>query len=176
MTRIYLAGPDVFHPNAKGLGDRKKSICARYGLEAVFPLDETAQQTGLSPRDQGLAIAAKDFRLLGRCSCAIVNLTPYLGPAMDTGSAVELGVLYGRGSPVWGYTNSADDFETRVAEIAPKGWMIERFGLTDNLMVEGAIAASSGRVFRPDRNLRFDDLSLFERCVAAIAAAHPIPG
>ena len=37
--RIYLAGPDVFLPDAEKVGDRKKALCERYGFTGVFPTD-----------------------------------------------------------------------------------------------------------------------------------------
>ena len=39
LLRVYLAGPDVFLPNAAEIGRRKREICAQYGFEGVFPLD-----------------------------------------------------------------------------------------------------------------------------------------
>lgn len=172
MTRIYLAGPDVFHPDAKALGAKKAAIAARYGLIGVFPLDEPGDVHGLGPHDRGLAIAAKDLWLARSCDAAIVNLTPYHGPSMDIGTAVELGYMAGLGRLIWGYTNTAADFETRARPVATPGWSVEQFGLTDNLMVDGTIDHMNGQIFRPDHDLAFDDLSVFERCVAAFAAAH----
>ena len=37
--RVYLAGPDVFVPDAAGRAAALKSICARHGLIGVSPLD-----------------------------------------------------------------------------------------------------------------------------------------
>ena len=37
--RVYLAGPDVFLPDAEVWLARKKAICARADLAAVTPLD-----------------------------------------------------------------------------------------------------------------------------------------
>ena len=37
--RIYLAGPDVFLPNAKEIGGIKKEMCREFGFEGLFPLD-----------------------------------------------------------------------------------------------------------------------------------------
>ena len=34
MTKIYLAGPDVFLPDALDIGRRKAEICARHGLRS----------------------------------------------------------------------------------------------------------------------------------------------
>jgi nucleoside 2-deoxyribosyltransferase len=39
MTKIYLAGPDVFLPDAVELGRAKVELCAAYGLTGLFPLD-----------------------------------------------------------------------------------------------------------------------------------------
>jgi nucleoside 2-deoxyribosyltransferase len=36
---LYLAGPDIFMPDAKAIGDRKKALCARHGFEGLYPLD-----------------------------------------------------------------------------------------------------------------------------------------
>ena len=36
---IYLAGPDVFLPNAIEVGKKKKAICEEFGFEGLFPAD-----------------------------------------------------------------------------------------------------------------------------------------
>ena len=42
--KIYLAGPDVFLPDAVAMGQRKREICARHGLVGLFPLDNDPGQ------------------------------------------------------------------------------------------------------------------------------------
>lgn len=37
--RIYLAGPEVFFPNALEQGAEKKRLCCEHGFEGVYPLD-----------------------------------------------------------------------------------------------------------------------------------------
>jgi nucleoside 2-deoxyribosyltransferase len=39
--KIYLAGPDVFLPDAVDIGRRKVELCARHGLIGLYPLDIT---------------------------------------------------------------------------------------------------------------------------------------
>ena len=39
-SRVYLAGPDVFLPEPTLWLERKKAICAGFGLTGVSPLDE----------------------------------------------------------------------------------------------------------------------------------------
>ena len=38
VRRLYLAGPDVFAPDARALGDRRRALCAKWGFEGLFPL------------------------------------------------------------------------------------------------------------------------------------------
>ena len=37
--RAYLAGPEVFLPEAVAIGQRKKQLCAKYGFEGLYPFD-----------------------------------------------------------------------------------------------------------------------------------------
>jgi nucleoside 2-deoxyribosyltransferase len=51
--KIYLAGPDVFLPDAIEIGRRKAAICARHGVHGLYPLDNAVD---LSAADASLAI------------------------------------------------------------------------------------------------------------------------
>ena len=145
--RVYLSGPDVFFPNAMEIGQAKKEICARFGLEGVYPLD--ADFSGLlqmsHPADVGYASFRLMVRLMDSCDLAIANMTPFRGPSMDVGTAVEIGYMHGCGKPVFGYTNVVADYANRVT---PDGFTIEPFGLIDNCMVEGPVHEAGGVVVR----------------------------
>ena len=77
--------------------------------------------------------------LMDGCDAGVANLTPFRGPSVDPGTAVEIGYLHARGTPVFGYTNVAADYAERVDD---PDRSVEDFGLVDNLMVEGALAAT----------------------------------
>ena len=49
-----------------------------------------------------------------------------------------------------------------------EGLEVEDFGLAENLMLEGAIAASGGVLLRAEDGLGWQDLTLFEACVMAV--------
>ena len=36
--KIYMAGPEVFLPDAITIGQRKRDICERHGLTGLYPL------------------------------------------------------------------------------------------------------------------------------------------
>jgi nucleoside 2-deoxyribosyltransferase len=168
--RAYLAGPDVFFPNPLEIGEAKKAICARHGFEGVFPLDAELRLEGLSPEEQGHRCFDAMVELMDSSDLAIANLTPFRGPSMDVGTAVEIGYMHGRGKPVFGYTNVAEDYADRVL---PDGFVVEPFGLADNLMVEGPIYLTGARVLRArvPRAEIYTSLEAFKRCVIEAAAS-----
>lgn len=178
--RAYLAGPDVFLPGARAHAARKVAICAEHGIEGMPPLNE--DESGLASMTEAeawRAIFDKDVAMMEAADLCIANLTPFRGPSADAGTLVELGWFLGRGRPAFGYTNSATPFAERSrAHLAANpdplpGVAVEGFGLPDNLMVPGAVLASSGvAVVGPEggRDLPFDSLDAFARCVALAAA------
>lgn len=147
--QVYLAGPDVFFPNAVEIGKVKKEICAQYGFVGVFPLDADLS-TLLEPEDpsmQGYKTFDLMVELMDSCDLVIANLTPFRGPSMDVGTAIEMGYMHGCGKPVFGYTNVIADYAERIK---PDDFMIESFGLADNLMVEGPVYRTGATVVRVD--------------------------
>ena len=42
--KIYLAGPDVFLPDALEIGRQKIDICRRHGLIGLYPLDNVVDR------------------------------------------------------------------------------------------------------------------------------------
>lgn len=146
---VYLAGPDVFFPDAAKIGEAKKRICTRNGFTGVYPLD--ADFAELSDLGSLVAQGHRSFdlmvQLMDRCDLVIANLTPFRGPSMDVGTAVEIGYMHGCGKPVFGYTNVAADYSERLE---PDDFFVEPFGLMDNAMVEGPIYRTGVEVVRMD--------------------------
>jgi nucleoside 2-deoxyribosyltransferase len=166
--RVYLAGPDVFFPEAIEVGRRKKAICSEHGFEGVFPLDAELDLAGLTPPEQGYHCFDAMIELMEGCDLVIANLTPFRGPSMDVGTAVEIGYMHGRSKPVFGYTNVAASYAERVA---PDQFFIEPFDLVDNLMVEGPIRNTGVHVVRssvPSEQI-YISFEGFRACVALAA-------
>jgi nucleoside 2-deoxyribosyltransferase len=183
--RVYLAGPDVFLPDAADRAAALKAICARHGLLGVSPLDplpEAPQAWQALPLSQRIARANEAH--IRTADAVIANLTPFRGPSADAGTVFEVGFARALERPVFGWTNDAADFFTRsrrfvgtVTADATGAWrdrdgmLLESFGLQDNLMIDAAILASGGALVVVDvpSAARWTDLDAFERCVVAAA-------
>jgi len=150
MKKVYLAGPDVFWPNANEAGAAKVSLCAEYGLQGHFPLDTELDLTSLSPYEAGIAIYRANIHLMDDADLLIANMTPFRGPSMDVGTAFEMGYMTARGKPIWGYTLDGRLYSDRVQQPAAgsdeNGDAVEQFDMSDNLMMIGAINDSTGRL------------------------------
>ena len=184
MTRVYLAGPDVFLPDARDWLERKKAICAGYGLIGVSPLDALAPEpSAWVALPEWRRIALRNEAHIRSCAAIIANLTPFRGPSADVGTVYEVGFARGLGLKVFGYATVAAAFLDRTLSAIGggqqepdgswrdrEGLLVEQFGLFDNLMIEGGITDSGGALIREDQD-RWNDLSVFERCVQEAAAA-----
>ena len=57
--KIYLAGPEVFLPDAVGIGQAKKRLCAAYGFEGLYPFDNEIVASPAGERTDRLIYRAK---------------------------------------------------------------------------------------------------------------------
>ena len=181
MTRVvYLAGPDVFLPDAIDVGRRKVEICKRNGLIGLYPLDNAID---LAAEDASLQIFRGNETMMNDADAVIANLTPFRGPGADPGTVYELGYMAGRGKFCLGYANDPSPYAERVAKfidvkssdgrlIDAHGHTIEDFGLADNLMMVHALELHGCALVTP-RQAPVDiwhDLTSFEVCVRLAAA------
>jgi nucleoside 2-deoxyribosyltransferase len=181
MTKIYLAGPDVFLPDAVELGRRKVELCGRYGLIGLYPLDNAIDTAA---PDASLQIFRGNQTMMIEADAIIANLTPFRGPGADTGTVYELGYMAGRGKLCLGYTNDPSPYADRVRQFTQVtshdggltdalGLIVEDFGLSDNLMMIHALDLHGCALVTP-RQAPADiwhDLTGFEACVR-MAAEH----
>jgi nucleoside 2-deoxyribosyltransferase len=174
MTAIaYLAGPDVFLPNAVAHAARKVKICRRFGLRGLPPLNDDAE-TVATELEVWQAIYEKDVAMMEKSDIIIADLTPFAGASADAGTLIEVGWFLGRGKPIFGYSNTPENFESRMRKqlgAKPADLGIEGFHLADNLMIVGAVQSRGYPIFLPtDGKTRgLDALDAFETCVKAAA-------
>jgi len=162
--QIYLAGPDVFWPNAAELGAAKKELCLKYGFYGHFPLDTALDLSGFPPYQAGLMIFQANISLMDSCDLVIANMTPFRGPSMDVGTAFEMGYISAQQKPVWGYTLDNRSYAERVDGklTDADGYYIEAFDMPDNLMMVGATDSNGGLITTNFRQNIENHLKVFE--------------
>lgn len=147
IQSLYLAGPDIFRPDAVAHGDRLKVLCARYGFEGLFPLDaQVAGHATGDPLDTARWIYRADLGLLEAADAVLANLDFFRGAEPDSGTCFEVGYAIARGKPVYGYVPEGGSLAERIRQRCPQhlgraagtdavGWELEEFGLPLNLML-----------------------------------------
>jgi nucleoside 2-deoxyribosyltransferase len=174
--KIYLAGPDVFLPDAIAIGRRKVEICARHSLTGLYPLDNAVD---LSAGDASLTIFKGNQAMMDAADAIIANLTPFRGASADAGTVYELGYMAGRGKLLLAYSNDPAIYADRVARFEDVtksasgrltdsgGLTVENFGWPDNLMMIHALDLHGCPLVTPKQAPAdiWHDLVAFEGCV-----------
>lgn len=139
MKAVYLAGPDVFHPEAERLAEAQKTLCRAYGFEPLHPIDQ--------PTLAAETIFQVNLGMLCQAEAVVANLNPFRGAEVDSGTAFEVGFAIARGIPVIGYVASAETLAERVGRLFgplvmhddacrdASGNLVENFGHPVNLML-----------------------------------------
>ena len=179
MTKVYLAGPDVFLPDAVDIGRRKVELCTRHGLTGLYPLDNAIDPAA---SDASLRIFRGNQAMMIEADAVIANLTPFRGPGADAGTVYELGYMAGRGKLCLGYSNDPTSYADRVRRFTDvhsrdgglvdgSGLTVEDFGLTDNLMMIHALDLHGCPLVTPQQAPAdiWHDLGAFETCVRMAA-------
>ena len=187
-VRIYLAGPEVFLPNAREVGAEKRRVAAEAGFEGVFPLDNALDLAGLDKAEQARRISlaneepdallrrtgrqphpvprrvdGRRHRLRGRLHARARAARSPATPTRATTTATDR-TLSGRGP--------AHHFDADRPHVE-----IEDFGLAENLMIEIAIAESGCTVVRSHvtAGTEMTDLSGFRQSLAELATVLTAP-
>jgi nucleoside 2-deoxyribosyltransferase len=173
---VYLAGPEVFLPDAAEVGRRKQALCEAHGLTGLYPLDHDLTSPD-GPLDR--TIFRLNVAMMRRADAGIFNLSPFRGPGADPGTVFELGLMQGLGKKVFGYTNAAETLLARTPGAARDaagvwrdrdGMVIEDFGNADNLMLDACLADAGAPMVRAATSCALSDLAAVETCLRLAAA------
>jgi nucleoside 2-deoxyribosyltransferase len=179
--KIYLAGPDVFLPDALEVGRRKQELCLRHGLTGLFPLDNVID---IAFRDASMRIFQANRGMMDEADAIVANLTPFRGPSADAGTVYELGYMAGRGKLCLGYSNDPLVYRDRVARTHTvqghdgvlfdrTGLVVEDFRLVDNLMIIHGLELHGHPLVLPDVAPAdpWHDFAAFEVCLRLVAGS-----
>jgi nucleoside deoxyribosyltransferase len=143
---IYLAGFDVFRPDAVAQGERLKALCALAGHHGLYPLDK-ALPAGLAGPAAARWIYASNCALIRQADAVLANLNNFRGAEPDSGTAFEVGYAAALGKAVVGYLDDLRPLREQLgATHDDQGREVEDFGLARNLMLACAAQLVQGDV------------------------------
>lgn len=146
--RIYLAGPDVFRPDAQDHFVQLSALCDALGLAALLPADGQ----DLPAQSPEKAIYLANMERLRGADGVCANLACFRGLEPDSGTVFEVGAAVALGIPVVAYGVPGDSYAARArlaleCELDAAGVLRERgtgvavedFGQQLNLMLACSI-------------------------------------
>lgn len=145
--KLYIAGPDVFRPDAAEWAEGVRSLCHGRGHEALIPLDGSQTRAD--------EIYRNNLSLIAQADAVLANLNPFRGSEPDSGTCVEIGYALALGKPVIGYADTSAPMRDRLHAQNPcadgryrdeQGWLVEDFGLSLNLMLSVPLALKQGGI------------------------------
>lgn len=146
---IYLAGFDVFRPDAIEHGHYLKNLCAAHGMQGLYPFDNQIAP-GLPPLQTAQQICQQNIAMIQRCSAVLANLNTFRGLEPDSGTAFEVGMAVALGKPVWAYFKACGSLREQVPHdpqgFDASGLHVEDFGLPRNLMLACSWVGASSSV------------------------------
>lgn len=139
MRNIYLAGFDVFAPDAKERGARMKALCRAYGFTGLYPLDNEA--------DDAKSIYHGNLELIRQADLIAANVNPFRGSEPDSGTAFEIGYAVALGKPVWCYRADLRPMCETLGFVDAQGFGVENFDSPLNLMLAQSAQLVQGEFF-----------------------------
>ena len=116
--KVYVAGWDVYLPNAAELAEKKRDILQSHGFLSLHPLEIWRAAQGLAPGVAEKKIFSATIALLESADAVISDITPHRGVSADPSTAFVMGFLAAAKKPIFAYSNVTLTYLERVAELA----------------------------------------------------------
>ena len=168
--KLYLAGPEVFLPNATEMAEKQRQLCEKYGFISLHPMDNNINLSDQSMQT-AVQIYRSDVSQIRECNIVVANCNAFRGLLMDDGTAYEIGFGNALGKPAYGYIASLNSLAERTRSQYPcrqladgttidqDGYLVtDDFGTSINLMMQCGMLDTGGRLVE----------GAFEACLQAI--------
>jgi len=155
--KIYLAGFDVFYPNAIEVLEAKKKLCEDYGFIGLAPLDNKVDFSQPKAKIREVIYKA-NVKLMHEADIFCVNLNAFRHGEPDSGTVFEIGYGVASGKEVYIYVDSDESMLDKTkahdtkCECIDGTWfdknnlMIEDFDGMFNLMITESSTIINGNL------------------------------
>ncbi|MBI2463151.1 MAG: nucleoside 2-deoxyribosyltransferase [Candidatus Spechtbacteria bacterium] len=171
--KLYLAGPEVFLPNAVENAEIQRQLCRKYGFTPLHPMDNNSGIDFNGGMDTAMKIYRGDIQQIQQCHFVVANCNSFRGVCMDDGTAYELGYGNALGKPSYGYIRDlrglvertlagyqCKPFEGGVYVDRDGYIVVDDFGTSINLMMQCGMMFGGGVLVEGD----------FEACLKVMRA------
>ena len=172
--KLYLAGPEVFLPNAVEHAKMQRTLCEQYGFMGLHPMDNNIDVTDTSYAT-AIKIYGGDIKQIHACDIVVANCNQFRGALMDDGTAYDLGFANALEKPSYGYCSTHYSYNKKIlnyglgrvsrssgkycVDMDAQGYSIrEDFGTFVNLMMQCGMTEHGGRLI----------IGSFEDCLKAV--------
>jgi nucleoside 2-deoxyribosyltransferase len=149
MKKIYLAGPEVFLPNAIEWFSSASKLCRGHDFEALIPLNPNITEP--------LEVFAYNIGLIKKADYMLANVTPFRGTEPDSGTVWEMGFAFALDKSVIAYSMDMRKLKNRTMEyfqhevneeksstFFADGFGVDKLGGSLNLMLSASSSVISG--------------------------------
>lgn len=146
---VYLAGPARYDPDAAAKYAEMKAVCARYGFDAVAPMDLVPEEAAADP-DSPYQMAAQLFHRFQQhvrdCDIVLADLNDFRGYEPSSDVSFECGMGCQLGKKLFGYMEDTTPMRDRIPNYGEAreyrdecGRNAENFDYPINLMFAGSM-------------------------------------
>ena len=119
QPKVYLAGPEVFLPNATEYAEKQCQLCYKYNFVPLHPMDNTVD-LGKKDYETATRIYQANVNQIHECNIIIANCNPFRSMCvMDDGTAYELGFGNALGKISYGYITKKELLTDRTTRDYP---------------------------------------------------------
>lgn len=139
---VYLAGPDVFLPDARAVLEEKKKQLELMGYNVFTPIDDETGQSWAA-----WAFCGWNERRIKASDIIVADVQPFRGTEPDSGTVFEIGYAVALSKRVITYNNPKLTYATRCHDYDQcfgSKFNPEQFSLKQNLMISCSVSEEVG--------------------------------
>lgn len=126
--KIYIAGPEVFCPNASQILEEKKKLCLQYGYIGLTPYDTETSKKENNIEKQRNKIKQENEELISKSDIVIANLNSFRGFEADSGTCFEVGFASALKKKIYIYL---EDYNKNIQERYAKYYNLKNISFKD---------------------------------------------